>query len=175
MEVLQSNPAGLQSQISLGFSVPLPDTQVGKSVVGPRTFITVWELLWYNCSPVCGLSAQWLYGWAKGNLLQEGLCHILCVPGLLQPEPVSPPQATAGLYLRHSDTQRQVWLSLCGAAGSWCKQDFVWALQASLTGMRFYSKCISPFLPFSWGFTFAFGHGVSFLVESNIHLSTNSS
>ena len=33
-----------------GFSVPLPDPQVGKSVVGPRNFLTVRELLWYNCS-----------------------------------------------------------------------------------------------------------------------------
>ena len=33
-------------------------------------------------------------------------------------------QATAALYLhrRHSDPQRQVWLSLCGV--SWCAQDF---------------------------------------------------
>ena len=33
-------------------SVSLPDPQVGKSAVGPRTFITVQELLWYNCSSV---------------------------------------------------------------------------------------------------------------------------
>ena len=39
---------------SLRFSVPLPDPQIGKSVVGPRTFTIMWELLWYNCSPVCG-------------------------------------------------------------------------------------------------------------------------
>ena len=28
---------------------------MGKSVVGPRTFTAVQQLLWYNCSPVCGL------------------------------------------------------------------------------------------------------------------------
>ena len=39
-------------------SVPLLDPQVGKSVVGPRTFAGVQKLLWYNCSPVCGLSAR---------------------------------------------------------------------------------------------------------------------
>ena len=39
-----------QSQIPCGFSVPLLDTQVGKSVVDPRTFLTVPEFLWYNCS-----------------------------------------------------------------------------------------------------------------------------
>ena len=43
-------------RISWESSVPLPDPPVGKSVVGPRTFITVQELLWYNCSPVCGSS-----------------------------------------------------------------------------------------------------------------------
>ena len=36
------------------FSVPLPDPQVGISVVGPRTFATVQDLLWCNSSPVCG-------------------------------------------------------------------------------------------------------------------------
>ena len=45
---------------------------VGKFVVGPRTFLTVQELLWYNCSAVCGLSAQWLYDGVNGDLLQEG-------------------------------------------------------------------------------------------------------
>ena len=46
-----------QSQIFGGFSVPFLDPQVGKSVVGSRTFTAVRELIWYNCSPVCGLSA----------------------------------------------------------------------------------------------------------------------
>ena len=46
---------------SLGFSVPLPDPQVEKSIVGPRTFLTMQEFLWYNCSAVCGLSSHWLY------------------------------------------------------------------------------------------------------------------
>ena len=46
-------------------------------------------------------------------------------------------QTTADLYLhrRHSNTQRQVWLRLCGISGSWCTQGFVWALWASLAGM----------------------------------------
>ena len=40
----------------------------------------------------------------NGDLLQEGLCHMLCVSGLLQPEALSLWQATADLYLcrRHS-------------------------------------------------------------------------
>ena len=39
------------------------------------------------------------------------------------------------------DTQTQVWLSLCGISGSWYAQGFVWALQASLVGIGFDSKC----------------------------------
>ena len=39
---------------SLGILSLLLDPQVGKSVVGPRTFAVVRELLWCNCSPVCG-------------------------------------------------------------------------------------------------------------------------
>ena len=59
--------------ISWGFSVPLPDPQVWKSVVGPRTFLTVWEFLWYDGSAVCGSSAQRLYDGANYNLLPGGL------------------------------------------------------------------------------------------------------
>ena len=89
---------------SLGVLSPLPDPQLGKSVVGPRTFAAVQELLWYNCSPFCGLSAGWLYGGA----------HKQHLPGLWQSEPQSPRQTTADLCLhgRHSKTQRWVWLSL---------------------------------------------------------------
>ena len=44
------------NQIQWGSSVFLSDTQIVKPVAGPRTFTTVWELLWYNCSLVCELS-----------------------------------------------------------------------------------------------------------------------
>ena len=101
---------------SLGISVHLPDPQVGKSIVGPRTFLTVQELIWYNCSAVCGSSAEWLYHEVNGDLLQEGLCHMLCDPNQLYPEPLPLQKATADpcLYRRYSNTQRQIWLSLCG-------------------------------------------------------------
>ena len=127
---------------SLGVVSPFADPQVGKYVVGPRTFLTVWEFLWFNCPADWGSSAQRLYGGANGDLLQEGLCHTLHDPGLLQPEPLSPRQATADpcLCRRHSDTQRQAWLSLCGVSGSWCAQGFVWTIWASLVGMEFDSK-----------------------------------
>ena len=114
---------------------------------------------------MCRLSAWWLYGGANGNLLQEGLCHTQHVPGLLQSEPLSPWQATAdlGLLRRHSNTQKQAWLSLCGVSGSQCAQGFVWALWASLAGMGFDSKCDFTLhiillglllCPWRWGISF---------------------
>ena len=101
------------SQMPWGYSVPLLDPQVGRSVVGPRTFTAVWELPWYDCSPVCESPTQWLCSGANDDLLQEDLGHMY-LPDLLLPEPLSPWQATADLFLhrRPSNTQRLVWLSL---------------------------------------------------------------
>ena len=45
--------------------------------MGPRTFLTVLEFLWYNCSAIRGLSAQQLYGGVNGDL-QEVLYLRLC-------------------------------------------------------------------------------------------------
>ena len=83
------------------------------------------------------------------------------------PEPLPLPQATADLYLcrRHPNTQRQVWLSLCGVSGSWYTQRFVWALRASLAGIGLDSKhgfAPSPALLSCWGFSFVLGRGVFF-------------
>ena len=68
---------------SLGvLTVHFLDPQVGKAVVSPWTFTTVQELLCYNCSPVRGSSAWWLYGRVNDDLLQENLCwghNCLCI------------------------------------------------------------------------------------------------
>ena len=61
VEVVQSNPARLQSLILWEFLLPLPDPQVGKRDVGLKTFTPVGGLLWYNCSPVCELPTQQLW------------------------------------------------------------------------------------------------------------------
>ena len=53
VEVLSSNPAGLQGQVSWGFPVLFLDPQAGKPDVGLRIFTAVGELRWYHCSPVC--------------------------------------------------------------------------------------------------------------------------
>ena len=118
-----------------GGSVPLPDPQVGKSVVDPRTFLTVQGFLWYNCFAVCGLSALLLYGGVNGDLPKEGLCHRLC-------DQVAAPRAPAAghCWLLPGDSNTGL-VSLCGVCGSWCTQGFVWTLWASLAGMGFVSKC----------------------------------
>ena len=72
-----------QSQILWEFSVPLLDPQVGKSGVGPRTFLTVREFPWYNCSAVCGSSV----GQLKSNSFKRA--HATgCVPRELHAEPL---------------------------------------------------------------------------------------
>ena len=40
---------------------------IKKTVVSPRNFIRVWELLWYTCSAVCGSFAWQHYGGAAGT------------------------------------------------------------------------------------------------------------
>ena len=66
-------------------------------------------------------------------------------------------------HSRLSNTQRQVWLSLCVFSESWCAQNFVWELQASLAGMGCDSKCdfVPPTIllglllfPWTWGIIF---------------------
>ena len=116
---------------------------LAQSVVDLRTFATVWELLRYNCSPVCELSAWWLYGGANGDLFQEDLCHTQHLLGLLQPEPLSLRQVTADLCLskRHSNSKAGLAQSLVGSLGPGVHKCFVWALWASLEGMGFDSKC----------------------------------
>ena len=88
---------------SLGILSPFAGSPDWESVVDPSTFATVWELLWYNCSPVCGLSA-----WSLGGI------HTLRLPSLLEPEPLFPWQATTDpcLCCRFLEAHRQVWLSL---------------------------------------------------------------
>ena len=142
-------PLTFKAKFPGGFSVPLPDLRVGKSVVGPRSFATVQELFWYNYSPVCRSSAQWVYGGVNGDLLQEDLCYTSHLPGLLQPELQSLRQVTADLCLcrRHSNIQSRSGSVSCGGHCS-----FPWVLvctRFSLCPLSisdrcevwFYSKC----------------------------------
>ena len=58
---------------SLGIPSPFTLFPGWESDVIPTTFITVWELLWYNCLPVFGLPTWWISGRANGRLLHENL------------------------------------------------------------------------------------------------------
>ena len=137
--------------------------------MGPRTFLTVREFIWHNCSAVCGLSAWQLYGGVNGDLLEEGLCHTLCDSGLLHPEPLPVWQATADLYrqetLKHS--KEGLAQSLWGPGEPKVlfepseRLRWVWG---------FILNSILPLLLSLWDFFFALGHVVSFLVGSNILL-----
>ena len=109
----------------------------------------------------------WLYGGVNGDLLQEGLCHtqVCCTQS---PWPCSSPLLT---HTSAGDSQTQFCLSLCGVSGSWCAQglfepsEHLWQIWGLILNM------ISPLLPSCWGFSFALGRGVSFLVGSNVLLS----
>ena len=61
VEVMQLNPASLQSLILWEFLLLLPDPQVGKLVVGLRTSTPVDGPLWYKCFPVCESLTQRLW------------------------------------------------------------------------------------------------------------------
>ena len=86
-----------------------------KSVVDPRTFLTVWEFLWHNCSSVCGSFVWQLCG--QRDLIQEGLCHRLCdqVAALRAPAPV----AGHCWPIPSQETQTQAWMLVSNLAASW--------------------------------------------------------
>ena len=115
----------------------------------------------------CASSGYSIVG-LMADLLQEGLCHnqVYCTQS---PCPCSSPLLT---HTFAGDTQTQFWLSLWGVSGSWCVQgllelsEHLWWIWGLILIM------ISPLLPSFWGFSFAPGHEVSFLVGSNIPLST---
>jgi len=125
----------------------------------------VCELLWYNCSPVCGSSAQGLYSLANGDFLQKDLGQHTMAP---RTAVVSATDPMAGHYWP-MHTQETLKHSKGGLAQSlvevtapfpefWCTRGFVcacrvWSLILNL---------IMPLLPFCWDFSFALGHGVSF-------------
>ena len=96
------------------------------------------------------------------------------LPGLLQPEPLSPQQSTADPCLRrgHTSTQRQGPQSLVGSVDpSAYKVLFepskhLWQLWGLILNV------ILPLLQSCWGFSFARGRGVSFFggISNNYEL-----
>ena len=105
------------------------------------------------------MSAQWLYGGA----------HMLRLPGLLQPELLSPQQATAAhTYTEDTQTLR----GRCGSVslgflGPGAHNDLFEPSELSGGYGGLILNVIFPFLP-TWGFSFALGHGVSFFFFGGI-------
>ena len=97
---------------------------------------------------------------------------MLCDPSLLQPEPLSPWQVTADLCLlrRHSTLKDRSGSVSVGSLGPGAHKvlfkpsEHLWQVWGLILNV------ILPLLLSCWGFSFALGHGVSFLVGSNILL-----
>ena len=112
-------------------------------------------IFWYNSTAVCGLSAWWLYGGANDNLLQDGLCHMLFIPDLLQPEPLFPWQATQ-TYKVKSGSVSVGSLSPGAQKVLFEPSEHIWGVQCLIL------NAILPLLPSYWDFFFALVCGVSF-------------
>ena len=116
-----------------------------------------------SVSPVLCKFLQ-LYDGVNGDFLQEGLCHTqVCCTQSLCPcsRRLLTRTSTGDTQTLKGRSQRWVWLSLWEVF--WCTQGFVWALQASLVGIGFDSKCdfIPPAIllglllcPWMWGIFF---------------------
>ena len=137
----------------------MPVPQVGKSVVGPRTFLTVQEFAWYNCFAVSASSALRLYGGVNGDLLQEGLCHTqdCCTQS---PCPCSRQLLTCtstGDTQTLKDRSSSVSVESPGAHKVLFESsEHLWQVRGLILNP------ILPLLPSCWGFSFVLGCGVSF-------------
>ena len=125
----------------------------------------MWELLWYNCFPVCGYSAQWLYGgiMVTSSKRTDATCHAFVLVCCTQsPYPCGRPLltcASAGDTQTLKGRSRSVYVEPLGpgvhkvlSEPSVCLW-WVWGLILN---------AISPLLLSCWGFSFALGCGVSF-------------
>ena len=135
----------------------------------PYNFATVWELLWYNCSPVYGLPSWQLFCEADDNLLQEDFATCLASQdGCCQsPGPCCGPLLTCASSGDTQPSKAGLAQSLMEVnapfSGSSCTQGFVCMLRTSLVvmGFDFKSYCIPAtvllwlFLcPWTWGIFF---------------------
>ena len=155
---------------SHGWPTPLRDswTLTGKSrsvscgATAPFSWVLV-PTRFYLCPPRIYfpvLHKFWqLYGGVNDDLLQEGLCHtqVCCTQSLC---PYDSPLLTC---TSTGDAQTQFWLGLCGIPGSWCAQGFFEPSEHLWWDWGLILNTNSPLLPSCWGFSFAFGRGVSSL------------
>ena len=151
------------SQASLGQSL------VGSLLLSPGSWCTQVFVcaLKESISPV-SCKFWGLYGRFNGTLLPEDLCHtqVYCTQS---PCPCRSPLLTC---TSTGDMQLQFWLSLFRVSGSWYTNlqglfepsEHLWRVWGLILIV------ILPLLQSCWGFSFALGCGVSFLLGSNILL-----
>ena len=123
-----------------------------------------------NYASVCGSPIWQVYGRTNGDLLREDLSHMLCLPGLLLPEPPIPAAGhcqprSLQKTLRHSQaglaqslvgvTTPLPWVLVCTS--------FCFCLQESLVGTGFDFNMTVPVLPSYCDFSFFLGQKVPFL------------
>ena len=119
----------------------------------------MWELLWYNCSPVYGLPSWQLYCETDDSLLQEDYATCLASQdGCCQsPCPCCGPRLTCASSGDTQPSKAGLAQSLMEVnapfSGSSCTQGFVCTLRTSLVvmGFDFKSYCI-PATVFLWLF-----------------------
>ena len=142
--------------------------------MGPRIFATLWKLLWCNCSPVCGVSAWWLY---DGLMLTSSkrtytTYHTSLVCSSKSCSSCCRVTADPCLQRRHSKTQKQVFLSLLWrslllspvpGAHKLCLHPL-----SVLVGLRFDFKCNCTLLQICWISHLPADMGYQFLAGSNI-------
>ena len=117
------------SQASLGQSL------VGSLLLPPGSWCTQSFVCVLQESVSLVLCKFW---WLYGGLMATSSERAYAIPRSVAPRAPAPAAGHCWPVIPQ-DTQTQVWLSFCG--DSWCTQGFVWALQVSLVGMRFDSKC----------------------------------
>ena len=100
-------------------------------------------------------------GGLNGDLLQEGICHIL-VCCTQSPFPCGRPLLTPILT---GDTQTEFWLRLCEVSGSWCTQGLLEPSKYLCQVRGLILNVILPLLPSCLGFSFALGCGVPIFGE----------
>ena len=134
------------------------------------------SLLWGRCSFLLGLGVHKdLFLPSKSLFSQSCVSSGSSVVGLMATSskrayaiprsaaPRAPAPAAAHCWPTPlQETLEHSCLSLCGVAGSWCKQglfepsEYLWWVWGLILNV------ISLLLPSRWGSSFAFGHGVSF-------------
>ena len=139
----------------------------------------VWvSLLWGHCSFLLGPGAHkvlfvpsksyfpvlckfWqLCGGVNGDRLQEGLCHTqVCYTQ--SPCPRGRPLLT---WISTGGAQTQFCLSLCWVPGFWCAQGLFEPSEHLWWEWGLILNANLPLLSSCWGFSFAFGQGMGYLL-----------